>query len=108
VHGDLYARHFLVDGSNTPCGVIDWGDVHLGDPALDLSIAYSFLLPGARSAFQEAYGHTDDTALWERARFRALAYGILLTHYGSEVGDEAIQAAGEYALNAVLTAIEEK
>jgi aminoglycoside phosphotransferase (APT) family kinase protein len=108
VHGDLYARHFLVDESNIPCGVIDWGDVHLGDPALDLSIACSFLPSRARPAFREAYGHNDDTALWDRARFRALSYGVLLTHYGLEVGDEAILAAGEYALNAALAVIEEK
>jgi aminoglycoside phosphotransferase (APT) family kinase protein len=79
--------------------VIDWGDVHLGDPALDLSLAFSFLPPAARGAFREAYGAIDD-ATWDRARFRALHYGVLLTHYGTEIGDDAIRAAGEYALQA--------
>ncbi|MCH7839494.1 MAG: phosphotransferase [Planctomycetes bacterium] len=37
VHRDLYARHMLVDDDGRPCGVIDWGDVHVGDPAIDLS-----------------------------------------------------------------------
>jgi aminoglycoside phosphotransferase (APT) family kinase protein len=99
VHGDLYARHLLVDDARRPCGVIDWGDVHLGDPALDLSIAFSFLPPAARAAFREAYGPVDD-ATWDRARFRALHYGALLTDYGAEVGDDAIRAAGEYAIRA--------
>lgn len=39
VHGDLYACHLLIDDSRDLAGVIDWGDVHLGDPALDLSVA---------------------------------------------------------------------
>jgi aminoglycoside phosphotransferase (APT) family kinase protein len=99
VHGDLYARHLLVDEARRLCGVIDWGDVHLGDPALDLSIAFSFLPSAARAAFREAYGVVDE-ASWDRARFRALHYGVLLTDYGIEVGDDAIRGAGEYALRA--------
>jgi aminoglycoside phosphotransferase (APT) family kinase protein len=99
VHGDLYARHLLVDDTFRPCGVIDWGDVHLGDPALDLSIAFSFLPPAARTTFRQAYGPVDG-ATWDRARFRALHYGVLLTDYGTEIGDDAIRGAGEYALRA--------
>lgn len=102
VHGDLYARHLLVDGGGRLCGVIDWGDVHLGDLALDLSIAFSFLPSGARNAFRDAYGPIDD-ATWDRARFRALHYGILLVHYGADVGDEAIRSVGEHALRSAAT-----
>jgi phosphotransferase family enzyme len=95
----IYVRHLLVDEARRLCGVIDWGDVHLGDPALDLSIAFSFLPPGARGAFREAYGPID-AATWDRARFRALFYGTGLVDYGADVGDEAVRAAGEYALQA--------
>jgi aminoglycoside phosphotransferase (APT) family kinase protein len=97
VHGDLYSRHLLVDEAHLVCGVIDWGDVHLGDPALDLSIAFSFLAPEARPAFRQAYGPIDEAA-WDRARFRALHYGVMLTWYGGEIGDDALQAVGEFAL----------
>jgi aminoglycoside phosphotransferase (APT) family kinase protein len=79
--------------------VIDWGDAHLGDRALDLSIAFSFLPPAARPAFRAAYGPIDD-ATWDRARFRALFYGVVLVEYGLGIGDEAIRAAGAYALRA--------
>lgn len=96
VHGDFYARHLLYH-QNHLAGVIDWGDVHLGDPALDLSIAFSFLPPAARAAFRKAYGEID-AATWQRARFRALHYGAVLVEYGLAIGDTAIQAAGEYAL----------
>jgi aminoglycoside phosphotransferase (APT) family kinase protein len=97
VHGDLYARHLLIDEKQHLCGVIDWGDVHLGDPALDIAIAWSFLPPDAHSLFRQAYG-TSDEATWNRARFRALHYGVILTDYGREVGDEAIRKLGEQAL----------
>jgi aminoglycoside phosphotransferase (APT) family kinase protein len=100
VHGDLYARHLLVNDARQPCGIIDWGDVHLGDPALDLSIAFSFLPSGARQTFRKAYGPVDSAA-WDRARFRALSYGAILVEYGTEIGDDALRAAGEYALRSV-------
>jgi aminoglycoside phosphotransferase (APT) family kinase protein len=97
VHGDLYARHLMLDDANQLVGVIDWGDVHVGDPAIDLSIAFSFLPPTARQRFRQVYGEIDE-ATWNRARFRAIHYGALLTEYGAATGDTAIQAAGEYAL----------
>jgi aminoglycoside phosphotransferase (APT) family kinase protein len=97
VHGDLYARHLLVDERRQVTGVLDWGDVHLGDPAGDLSIAFSFLPPEARESFREAYGPIDE-AMWARARFRALYYGAVLLHYGPNVGDAAITRVGRDAL----------
>ncbi len=39
-HGDLHVRHLLVDRDGSATGVIDWGDLCLADPAVDLSIAY--------------------------------------------------------------------
>jgi aminoglycoside phosphotransferase (APT) family kinase protein len=105
VHGDLYSCHLLVDTAHRLCGVIDWGQERsdargaLGDPALDLSIAFSFLPPRARDRFRAVYGPIND-ATWDRARFRALHYGAALFASGADSGDEAIRAAGEYALRA--------
>lgn len=97
IHGDLYPRHLLADGERRLCGVIDWGDVQLNDPALDLSIAFTFLPPEGRPTFRSAYGPID-AATWDRARFRALFYGGVLADYGEKIGDEAIRSAGLYAL----------
>jgi aminoglycoside phosphotransferase (APT) family kinase protein len=102
VHGDLYARHLVVDPRGGITGVIDWGDAHLGDPALDLSLAWSYLPPEARETFLRAYGPLDDDT-WARARFHALHYGPILVLYGAEVGDGPMRAAGERALQNVLT-----
>jgi len=85
VHGDLYPRHLLLDGAGHLGGVIDWGDVHLGDPALDLSLAWTFLPVVAHPAFRERYGPID-AATWDRARFRAIHYGATLAAYGRAEG----------------------
>ncbi len=97
VHGDFYLRHLLIAPGGDLSGVIDWGDLHLGDPALDLSIAWSFLPPSAHGAFRDAYGPIDD-ATWARARFRGLHYGILLLHYALATGDAALERAARVAL----------
>lgn len=98
VHGDLYRRHLLLDTADRLAGVIDWGDLHLGDPALDLSIAWTFLPRPARDLFRARYGRADD-AVWRRARFRAIHYGATLSEYGASVGDEAIRTLGLTALD---------
>ncbi len=89
VHGDVYVRHLLVDDKFRPCGIIDWGDMHVGSIALDLSIAHSFLPPRAHESFCRAYGFIDD-ATWRLARFRALHYGVILAQYGHAIDDHEL------------------
>ncbi len=96
VHGDLHFRHLLVDEQGGLCGVIDWGDVCIGDPAMDLHLAWSLLPPAARPAFWAAYGPIDpDQAL--RARVVGLFLGAVLAQYGAATGldgvrDEAVSS----------------
>ncbi|MGZ4030953.1 MAG: phosphotransferase, partial [Tumebacillaceae bacterium] len=71
VHGDLHIRNLLVDEDDLVSGIIDWGDVHIGDPAIDLSIAYSFVTPEGRRHFYEVYGEVDEQTK-EVARFKAI------------------------------------
>ncbi|MHC4134726.1 MAG: phosphotransferase [Planctomycetota bacterium] len=97
VHGDLYVRHLLVDDRVRLCGVIDWGDVHLGDPACDLMIALSFLPADARADFSAAYG-TIDEPTWRLARFRALQHTATITMYGFDIADEDLFREGKSGL----------
>jgi aminoglycoside phosphotransferase (APT) family kinase protein len=98
LHGDLYARHLLVDGARRLTGVIDWGDVCHGDPAIDLAIAYTLVGAGVREAFFAAYGPVDP-ATRRRARHIGLArYGILLGAYARDVGDRALDEESGRAL----------
>jgi len=77
VHGDLYPRHLVLDDGGELSGIIDWGDVHQGDPACDLSLVLGWLDDDARAAFEAGYGPIDRRTE-RRARFVALYYGVVL------------------------------
>jgi len=72
VHGDLHFRQVLVDGRRVT-GVVDWVDVCRSDPAVDLSMLWSFLDRPQRPAFLEAYGEVSDEQL---LRARVLAFSL--------------------------------
>lgn len=101
VHGDLYARHLVVDDRGRIRGVIDWGDVHRGDPAVDLMVAFGFLPAAARDGFFEAYGPVDP-ATRRAARRRALFHAVAVAWYAAEDDDPALAAEGRRSLDHVL------
>lgn len=92
VHGDLYARHLLVNAVRL-CGIIDWGDVHYGDPALDVAAAYAVFAPASREGFFAAYGPVDERTE-SLARYRALYQSVLVAQYGLRIGDADLQHWG--------------
>lgn len=100
VHGDLYARHLLVGSDRRLCGIIDWGDAHLGDPALDISIAFSMLPPDSHAAFAAAYGPIDEET-WMLAKYRAVYHGALVAHFGMHIRDAALRDAGLAGLQSI-------
>jgi aminoglycoside phosphotransferase (APT) family kinase protein len=85
-HGDLYARHLLVDKHHQLSGIIDWGDAHVGNPAIDLQIIFSFLPQQAHQQFFDVYGHIDHQTL-QIALFRALCQLTTLSLYSHDVSD---------------------
>lgn len=101
VHGDLYARHLLVGDEGTLTGVIDWGDVHAGDPAQDLGLVLGFLPQSALGTFLAEYGEVDD-ATWRFARMRALFLATAILVYGADVGDEALVREGQMGLRLAM------
>ncbi len=104
VHGDLYARHLLIDGDGRPSGVIDWGDVHLGDPAIDLAFAAGFLPPGAQEEFRRSYGRVGDDT-WKIARLKALHTAVTIVVAGDDTGDRDLVREGKIALRHLSAAI---
>lgn len=120
VHGDLYGRHVLVDpASGAPSGLIDWGDVHVGDAAGDLALGWTFFAGAARARFLEAYAAAcralgsesgsaapdpiapdpiaSDPHLVDRARFRAMDYAVLLLVFGQARGEAELLGLGRDA-----------
>ena len=106
VHGDLYGRHVCVDDTCMPVGVIDWGDLHWGDAAVDLSLAWSYFEGPARAEFLGVYADESGTELADgvraRAQQRALEYGVLLCHFGVQIEDAAMERLGRTALALAL------
>lgn len=99
-HGDLHFRHLLVDGGRAS-GVIDWGDVCVADPAIDLPLLWSFVPPEGRTAFIDAYGPVTEAQL-TRARVLAVQLCAILAHYGRAEGQAAIEHAGVDGLERTL------
>ena len=97
VHGDLYFRHLLVNTDNQLAGVIDWGDVHLGDPAIDLAIALTFLPPKAEEVFRRSYGPIAPLT-WQIARLRALWHSVTVLLYGHDIEDADLVRESRLAL----------
>jgi aminoglycoside phosphotransferase (APT) family kinase protein len=90
VHGDLHFRQVLVDEDARPTGVIDWVDACRSDPAIDLSMLWSYLPPSGREAFLTEYGPVADDQLL-RARVIALSLSAALAHYGHRERFPAIE-----------------
>jgi len=89
VHGDLHFRQVLVDASGLT-GVIDWVDVCRSDPAIDLSMLWSYLPPEGRDAFLGEYGPVSEDQLL-RARVVSLSLSGALAHYGHSEGFATIE-----------------
>lgn len=74
VHGDMAATNLLVrDGALS--AVIDFGCSAVGDPACDLTIAWTFFEGESREAFREGVALDPDT--WARSRGWALWKALL-------------------------------
>jgi aminoglycoside phosphotransferase (APT) family kinase protein len=90
VHGDLHFRQILVDEDAAPTGVIDWVDVCRSDPAIDLSMLWSYLPPEGRELFLSEYGRVSEEQL-VRARVLALSLSAALAHYGHYEGFPTVE-----------------
>ncbi len=95
LHGDLHAQNVLsLNGSLA--GVIDWGDMCRGDPAVDLGAVWGLLADAStRAAALQAYA--PDDALLARARGWAILFGASLYDAG-RVDDPRHAAIGEATL----------
>jgi aminoglycoside phosphotransferase (APT) family kinase protein len=92
VHADLGPEHVLcADGRIT--GVIDWTDVKIGDPAIDLAWPLHGLGRAFAARLLSAYGYVDE-GLLERARFYHLAGPFYEVVYGLEQDRPDLVATG--------------
>lgn len=91
VHGDLGPEHVLGrDGVLT--GVIDFGDLHVGDAAIDLAWALHSTPPEFAAALARTYGVTP--ALRERALIWHQLGPWHEVLYGNDIGDREVAEIG--------------
>ncbi len=95
-HGDLYDRHVLLSDGRIS-GIIDWGDLHRGDPAVDLSMAHRFLPARALDRFRAAYGEVSEQT-WLAARFRAFHHAVACLRYALDVRDADLEYASRWSM----------
>lgn len=96
VHGDLHARNVVVDERRV-VAVIDFGDLHAGDRAIDL--AWTWMLLGAPARERVRDGLRLDSGTWARARGWALVLGGLMWEIGTDEGDAEFLRTGTRALD---------
>lgn len=77
-HGDLVAENLLVRDGRL-AAVLDFGGLSVGDPTVDLVVAWELLDPEARAAFRAAVGVDEPT--WLRGRAWALALAVMTFPY---------------------------
>jgi len=106
VHGDLHPANVVVE-DGTLAGVVDFGDLFAGDPAVDLAAAWVLLPAGADARFFAAYGEADEATV-RRARGHAALKSLFLMLMGQN-GDRGLPGgkpawgpAGRAALGRVL------
>jgi aminoglycoside phosphotransferase (APT) family kinase protein len=80
LHGDLYFKHIMVNNNIMPTGLIDWGDIHIGHPGIDLSAAIMIFDDKTLDHFFKSYG-TKNEELMKVAVFRALCHNLIFLPY---------------------------
>lgn len=98
LHGDLHPGNVIIEVGRIS-GVVDFGDITAGDPATDLSSAWTLFGGVHRQLFETGYGGIDDTT-WRRARGWALSLG--LAYLASSADNPVMGVIGKRTLGAVL------
>ena len=106
VHGDLHPANVMV-ADGTLVGVVDFGDLFAGDPAVDIAAAWLLLPMGAAERFFAVYAVADDATI-RRARGLAVLKCLFLMLMGQN-GDRGLPGgkptwgpAGRAGLDRVL------
>lgn len=98
IHADLLPLNLLVDRGRLS-GVIDFGLLGLGDPAVDVMPAWTLFTGESRATLRAALAVDDAT--WERGRGWALSFGLIALPYYQRT-NPALAAVARRAIDEVL------
>jgi aminoglycoside phosphotransferase (APT) family kinase protein len=99
VHGDLMDGNLLVRDGRL-AGVIDWGGLKVGDPAVELMVAWNLFDAETRAVYRDALGFVDD-AMWLRGRAWAASAAMQALPYYRDTNHDIV-ARSWRAVEAVL------
>lgn len=88
VHGDLYFKHLIFNQGRLR-GIIDWGDLGINCPVVDLAIIWGFYPEKHHALFHEIYGSVD-SGIWQYARFLGIYMVITLILYSLDIHDKRL------------------
>ena len=98
IHGDLQSGNLLARQGRLSA-VIDFGCLGVGEPAMDLTVAWTLFAGKARDVFRAALAVDDAT--WARGRGWALSFGLIaLPYYHST--NPVLAGIYRYAIDEVL------
>ena len=100
LHGDLHPGNVLLADGGALAGVIDFGDVGAGDPAVDLAVGWLMFDAGARRRFMDALGAAVDGDTWLRARGWALVLSTALLSNSDD--NPRMFSVGEFGIRQIL------
>ena len=105
VHGDLEGNCLVMDGRLS--GLVDWGSACLGDPAVDVQVAWSPLFTNSsRARFLERLSLSDATI--ERAKAMAIQQACAALPYYLQTHPQIVQRSWhKLAALGVLAKVEE-
>jgi aminoglycoside 2''-phosphotransferase len=101
LHADLSAQHVL-HAAESVTGILDWGDVCLGDPDYDFSYLYIGLGEAFVRDVASRYGHPDPDRMVRKARYFGAVDQIDTIIYGSDRSLPGDEAAAWQRLRALL------
>ncbi|MHA7901327.1 MAG: aminoglycoside phosphotransferase family protein [Henriciella sp.] len=99
LHGDLQGGNLLIE-NGLLAAVIDFGLCGVGDPAMDLVVAWSVLPDSVRQVFRQEIGADD--AAWARGRGWALSVAAIALDYYRD-RNPALSAISKQTIEAVLS-----
>jgi aminoglycoside phosphotransferase (APT) family kinase protein len=103
LHGDLYCRHVIVDtNSFLPAGLIDWGDVHISHPGIDLAIGMIFT-KSVLEKFLNAYSNVDEELIRVMI-FHSFCHSMSFLPYAFQQNKKSLE---QWAVMVLQRAIEE-
>jgi aminoglycoside phosphotransferase (APT) family kinase protein len=98
IHGDLLPMNLLVRQGRLSA-IIDWGGLGVGDPAVDVMVAWTMFSAATRDIFREALAVDDAT--WARGRGWALCLGLGAQPY-YHITNPVLADIGRRAIDQVL------